>query len=129
MVFNHKLIIRNRKCFNSWNTFLNNLISSKFSICIAFTKRTIIKESSKINLSIICKVSNIIKNILSLFTFSINIILIKFSNKLFWVWHYFLRIYTFRRLTLTLSLFYSFFILTFKLLLKRLLCCLHYFLF
>ena len=129
VVFNHIFTIRNRISFYQRNTFFNNLISSKFSICITFTKSTIIKECSKINIKVISNISNIIKNILTLLTFIIYIILIKFIHKFLWVRHNILRIYSFYRLTLTFSLLNSSLITFLKLLLKCLLSSFHNLLF
>ena len=129
MVFNHIFTIRNRISFHQRNTFFNNFISSKFSICITFTKSTIIKECSKINIKVVSNISNIIKNILTLLTFFIYILLVEVVHKLLWVWHNILRIYSFYRLTLTFSLLNSSLITFLKLFLKCLLSSFHNFLF
>ena len=66
---------------------------------------------------------------MTLFAFSIYIILVKLIHKFLWVRHNVLRIYSFYRLTLTFSLLNSSLITFFKLFLKRLLSSFHNFLF
>ena len=55
MFFYEETRIRNRISFNYWNIFFINFITSNISVCIAFSKRTIVKKSGKIALVISSK--------------------------------------------------------------------------
>ena len=121
MVFNKIISIRNRISFKNRNVFFNYITTSNITIRKTFTKRNKIKESRKIYYIVLSYRTNIIKHILTLFTFIIYIFLIKFFNKLFRIRHTILRIYSIRILTLLLCLLNSLLISFFKFLLKSLL--------
>ena len=121
MVFNKEIRIRNRISFKYRNILFMNCITTNIRISVTFTKRTIIKECRKINKSIFSYTSNVIKKILSLFTFIINIIVFKIFKKLFWIRHCFLWIKLFHWSTLLLSMLLHFSPTFFKLLFKSLL--------